>query len=170
MIGRPLESEAAPYYFTYIDQVVGDRVITTLENQIEESLTLFSEISEEMSLHRYAPGKWSIRQVLNHVIDTERVFNFRALWFARGFDAPLASFDQNVAVSNAEADRISWGAHIEEFRRLRLATVSLFGNLPSEGWARSGIASGNSLTVRASAYIIAGHLTHHVAILRERYL
>lgn len=165
-----MESEAASYYFTYIDQVVGDDVIGTLENQVEESLTFFSGISDEISLHRYAPDKWSIRQVLSHITDTERVFAFRVFWFARGLDAPLASFDQNVAVSNAEADRISWGAHIEEFRRVRLATVSLCGNMPPEGWARSGIASGNSVTVRALAYIVAGHLTHHVAILRERYL
>jgi hypothetical protein len=121
-------------------------------------------------LHRYAPDKWSIRQVLNHVTDTERAFAFRALWFARGFDSPLPSYDQNVAATGADADRISWAAHVEEFRRVRLSTISLFKNMPSHAWMRSGIASGNPFTVRALAYIIPGHLAHHITLLRERYL
>lgn len=130
---------------------------------------VFSGISNERSLYRYAPEKWSIRQVLNHVNDTERSFAFRALWFARGFEAPLPSYDQNVAASGAEADRVTWAAHVEEFRRVRLSTISLFSNMPTEAWTRSGIASDKPFTVRALAYIIAGHLTHHVKLLRERY-
>jgi hypothetical protein len=169
MIGRPESAEAAPYYFTYIDQVVGEDVGMTLERQLEESLVVFSGISEERSLYRYAPEKWSFRQVLNHVTDTERAFAFRALWFARGFEAPLPGYDQNVAASGAEADRVTWAAHVEEFRRVRLSTISMFGNMPPEAWTRSGIASDNPFTVRALAYIIAGHLTHHVKLLRERY-
>jgi DinB superfamily len=169
MIGRPESAEAAPYYFTYIDQVVGEDIGITLERQLEESLVVFSGISEERSLYRYAPEKWSIRQVLNHVSDTERSFAFRALWFARGFKASLPSYDQNIAASGAEADRVTWAAHVEEFRRVRLATISLFSNMPTEAWARSGIASDKPFTVRALAYIIAGHLTHHVKLLRERY-
>jgi uncharacterized damage-inducible protein DinB len=170
MTGRPQNSEAAPYYFTYIDQVTGDDAAGTLQNQLEDSVSFFAGISEERSRHRYAPEKWSIRQVLNHVSDTERVFAFRALWFARGFEVPLPSYDQNAAASGAEADRVSWAAHVEEFRRVRLSTITLFSNLPSEAWTRSGIASDNSFTVRALAFIIAGHLAHHVTILRERYL
>jgi hypothetical protein len=170
MIGRPEKSEAATYYFTYIDQVVGDDVKTALTTQLEECLAFFSGTSEEKSLHRYSPEKWSIRQVLNHISDTERTFAFRALWFARNFSTPLPSYDQNIAASGAEADRISWAAHIEEFRRVRLSTISLFANMPSEGWMRSGVASDNPFTVRALAYIIAGHFAHHVRILSERYL
>lgn len=170
MIGRPQESEAAPYYFTYISQVAGDDVLGVIEKQLEESLAFFSGISEEASLHRYAPVKWSIRQVLNHVTDTERSFAFRVLWFARGFETPLPSYDQNIAALGAEADKVSWAAHVEEFRRVRLATVSLFSNMPAEAWTRRGIASGNPFTVRSLAYITAGHLAHHVTILRERYL
>ncbi len=170
MIGRPQSTEAAPYYFTYINQVQGDDVLAVLEGQLHESLAFFRGISEEKSLHRYAPEKWSIRQALNHVTDAERLFALRALWFARGFETPLPSFDQNVAVSAAEADKIPWAAHVEEFRCARLATVSFFKNIPPEAWARSGIASDNPFTVRALAYIIAGHLTHHLTILRERYL
>jgi DinB superfamily len=170
MIARPLSTEVASYYFTYINQVTGDDPIAAIENQLAESQVLFSKISEEKSLHRYAPEKWSIRQVLNHVTDTERAFAFRALWFARGFDTPLPSYDQNVASAGAEADLFSWAAHVEEFRSVRLSTISLFRNMPPQAWMRSGIASGNPFTVRAVAYIIPGHLAHHISLLRERYL
>ena len=170
MIGRPQEVEAAPYYFTYINQVTGDDVVGIIESQLEESLAFFLGISEESSLYRYEPEKWSIRQVLNHVTDTERAFAFRALWFARGFDAPLPSYDQNVAASGAGADRILWASHVEEFRRVRLSTISLFRNMPDEAWMRSGIASDNPFSVRALAFIIAGHVMHHVTVLRKRYL
>ena len=168
MIGRPQEGEAAPYYFRYIDQVPGD--LGTLRTQLEESEILLGAISEEKSLHRYAPDKWSIRQLLNHVTDTERAFAFRALWFARGFDTPLPSYDQDVAAAGAEADRAPWSAHVEEFRHVRLASISLFRNMPDEAWMRRGIASGNPFTVRALGYLIAGHMAHHLKILRERYL
>ncbi len=167
---RPQPTEAASYYFTYINQVTSDDPVSAIEHQLEESQALFAKISEEKSLHRYAPDKWSIRQVLNHVTDTERVFAFRALWFARGFDTPLPSYDQNIAATGAEADRTSWAAHVDEFRSVRLSTISLFKNMPSQAWTRSGIASGNPFTVRALAYIIPGHFAHHVALLRERYL
>jgi DinB superfamily len=170
MTGRPQNSEAAPYYFTYIDQVAGDDIIPIIEQQLYDSLALFAEVSDEASLHRYAPDKWSIRQVLNHTTDTERAFAFRALWFARGFDAPLPGYDQNTAASGAAADNISWPNHVEEFRRVRLATISLFRNMPKEAWMRSGIASDNLFTVRAMAFIVAGHVAHHITILRERYL
>jgi DinB superfamily len=169
MIGRPETTEAAPYYFTYINQVTGDDVLATLESHLPESLAYFSTISEEKSLHRCAPDKWSIRQVLNHITDTERSFTFRALWFARGFDTPLPSYDQNIATAGALADNYSWASHIEDFRRVRLATLSLFANMPLDAWMRRGIASDNPFTVRSLAYITAGHLAHHLRILRERY-
>lgn len=170
MIGRPQEGEAAPHYLTYINQVVGDDVIATIEGQLGESLAFFSGIGEDRSLDRYAPEKWSIRQVLNHVTDTERAFAFRALWFARGFESPLPGYDQNVAASAAEADRVSWGAHLKEFERVRQSSISLFRNMPSEAWMRTGIASNNRFTVRALAYVIAGHVAHHISVLRERYI
>jgi len=170
MIGRPNSTEAASYYFTYINQVKGDDPAGMMESQLDEALSFFAGISEEKSLYRYAPDKWSIRQVLNHVTDTERSFAFRALWFARGFEPPLPGYDQNIAASGAEADRITWLDHVEEFRRVRLATISLFRNMPPEAWLRRGIASEKPFTVRALAFITAGHVTHHLAILRERYL
>jgi hypothetical protein len=170
MRGFPESHEAAPYYFNYIGQVQSDDVLGVLESQLDEFLAFFSGIGEEKSLHRYAPEKWSLRQALNHVSDTERLFLARAFWFARGFGTSLPSFDEKVSVEAARADEISWSRHVEEFRTVRLATLSFFRNLPDEAWMRSGIASDMPFTVRALAYLAAGHATHHVAILRERYL
>ena len=169
-IGRPQEDEAAPYYFTYIHQITGDDILGILEGQLANSLKFLRTISEEVSLYRYAPEKWSIRQLLNHVTDTERTTAFRALWFARGFESPLPSYDQNTAASGARADKVSWAAHVEEFQHVRRSTISLFRNMPSDAWLRSGTASDNRFTVRALAYIIAGHFVHHVTVLRDRYL
>jgi hypothetical protein len=166
----PDRTEAAEYYFTYIDKVGPGDICRILEEQLAETLPLLEAISEDRSLHRYAPDKWSIRDVLGHLNDCERLFVSRAFWFARGFDSPLPSFDQNVAVSVAGADSRPWRSHIEEFRLVRAATVAFFSNLPSDAWARRGVASGNPFTVRALAYMAAGHVTHHVRILKERYL
>jgi uncharacterized damage-inducible protein DinB len=170
MTGRPEASEAAPYYFQYIDRVAGDDPLAAMESQLEETMALLTAISDETSRSRYAPGKWSIRQLLNHITDTERAFAFRALWFARGFPEPLPGYDQDVAAAGAEADRIAWAAHVEEFQRVRLATISQFRNMPPEAWMRRGVASGNPFTVRAVAFLLAGHVTHHLTVLRERYL
>ena len=170
MLGRPQPNEAASYYSKYIERVSSDDIVAVLATQLEETVDLLSDISEEQSLYRYATDKWSMRELLGHVSDTERVFTFRALWFARGFQDPLPSFDQEVAVPAAESDKVSWASHIDEFRAIRSATVAFFRSLPAEAWLRSGIASDSSVTVRALAYIVAGHASHHLAILRERYL
>ena len=170
MRGRPEPQEAAAYYSRYIDRVQSDDVLGTLEAQLDETLALVGGVTEERSLHRYAPDKWSIRQALNHVSDTERVFVFRAFWFGRGFEGPLAGFEQEISAAGARADEVSWAGHVEEFRAVRLATLTFFRHLPAEAWMRSGIASDNPVTVRALAYITAGHAAHHLAILRERYL
>jgi hypothetical protein len=170
MIGRPQAGDAAPYFFPYIDQVAGDDALAVIESQLDELLALFAGISEEASLQRYAPDKWSIRQLLNHVTDTERSFAFRALWFARGFTSPMPSYDQNIAAAGAAADSVSWSAHVDEFQHVRESTISLFRNMPSDGWKRSGIASDKHVTVLALAFLVAGHAAHHVKILRERYL
>jgi hypothetical protein len=170
MIGRPQRDEAAPYYSTYIDRIGDADIQGVLESQTEETVAFLRAISEDKSLHRYAPGKWSIRQMWNHVNDAERVFVSRALWFARGFETPLPSFDQEVAVVAAGADAVEWVSHVEEFRQIRMATIAFFRNLPADAWQRRGTASGNVFTVRALAYIVAGHTVHHMTVLRERYL
>jgi hypothetical protein len=168
-MNRPDPSEAAPYYFTYIDLVSGD-VLDAMANQADETRALLEGITEERSLARYAPGKWSIREVLGHVNDTERLFVARAFWFARGFDTPLPSFDQNVAVRAAAAHERPWASLVSEFRDIRQATVSFFEGLPAAAWSRRGIASDNPFSVRALAYLTVGHVTHHMKIVRERYL
>jgi hypothetical protein len=137
--------------------------------QLQEAPPFLRGFSEERSLHRYAPGKWSAREVLSHVNDAERLFAFRALWFARGFDSPLPSFDQDTSAVAAKPDAVAWERHVEEFEAIRRGTLALFGNLPEEAWSRRGIASDNPFSVRALAYITAGHLAHHLAVLRERY-
>jgi hypothetical protein len=170
MIGRPQPNEAASDYSLYIDRVKSDDVVAELTTQFDETIAFLSRISEEQSLHRYAPDKWSIRELLGHVNDGERVFMFRAMWFARGFDGPLPSFDQEIGFKAAESDKVSWASHIEEFRAIRASTLAFVRNLPEDAWLRSGIASDNPVTVRALVYIVAGHLSHHVSVLRERYL
>jgi hypothetical protein len=167
---RPAPNEAAPYYFNYIDRVQSDDVVKELETQLEEAVAFLAGVSEEKSRHRYAPDKWSLRELLNHVNDTERLFVFRALWFARGFEEPLPSFDQNIAVSSSGADAVSWNDLVNEFRSVRESTLAFFRSLPDGAWDRAGIASGNPFTVRALAYIAAGHVTHHVDVMRRLYL
>src|ERR1700737_2478883 len=165
MTARPDHTEAAEYFFTYIDQVQDGDIRALLESQASETLAFLRTISDADSRRRYAPDKWTIRDVAGHINDCERMFVFRAMWFARGLDAELPSFDQNVAIFSAGADARSWSSHLTEFSAVRSATRHLFDNLPDEAWSRRGVASGNPFTVRALAWITAGHVTHHVRIL-----
>ena len=167
---RPQTTEAASYYFKYIDLVTSDEIVPAMEQQMGEMLQFLSGISEEQSLHSYAPVKWTIREVLNHVNDGERVFSARAFWFGRGFTDALPSFEQDVAVEMAHANNTSWADLIEEFKIVRLATLAFFKTLPEEAWERTGVASDNPVSVRAIAYIIAGHVAHHKQVLQEKYL
>lgn len=170
MASAPDRTEAADYYFKYIEQVPAGDIVEILAAQSTETLTFLDTISEEQSLHRYAPDKWSVREVLNHLNDAERLFVSRAFWFARGFDSPLPSFDQDVAVAASAADKRPWRSHVDEFRAVRAATLTFFQGLPADAWTRRGLASGYPFTVRALAYISAGHVAHHLRIVRERYL
>jgi uncharacterized damage-inducible protein DinB len=167
---RPQPSEAASYYFNYIDLVTSENIVPAFETQMDETLAFLQGISKEKSRHSYQPGKWTIREVLNHVNDGERVFLYRAFWFARGFQDSLPSFDQDVAAQSAHANNTSWAELVEEFKNCRLASLSFFKNLPDEAWSRTGVASDNPFTVRSLAYIMAGHVAHHRNVLTERYL
>jgi hypothetical protein len=167
---RPTRTEASEYYFRYIDQAIGSDVCDLLERQLGETRVFLESISDERSLHRYAPDKWSIREVVGHVNDAERLFVSRAFWFGRGFDTPLPSFDEKVAAAASGAHDRSWNSHRDEFEAVRYSTIAFFRSLPADAWNRRGIASGNSFTVRALAYLTAGHLTHHATILQQRYL
>jgi hypothetical protein len=166
----PSRTEAADYYFTYIDKVEPGDICDTLEAQLAETMALFGKISDDQSLTSYAPGKWTIREVVSHINDTERLFVFRAFWFARGLEAPLPSFEQDIAVAHAGAAGRSWRSHLDEFAAIRAATLAFFRSLPEDAWMRHGVASGYPFTVRALAYITAGHVAHHLKILREQYL
>lgn len=170
MTGLPERSEAAEAYFTYIDKIGDPDVVARLDTQFGETLALLRGISEEQSLHRYAPGKWSMRELLSHINDSERVFVFRAFWFARGFEGELPSFDQDIGAAAAKANDYSWAHHVEEFAAIRPSTLTLFRSLPAEAWKKTGVASGHEISVRALAYVVAGHVEHHVSILKERYL
>ena len=164
-------SEAAQYFYTYIDQVPkGGDIRRVLEAQLDETVSLLSGISEEKSLYRYAPDKWSIRETVGHINDTERMFVFRALWFARGLPGDLPSFDQEIAIRGIRFDDYSLGDLVAEFRDVRASTLHFFRRVPDDAWAKRGIAGGNPFSVRALAHIVAGHLAHHTRILRERYL
>jgi len=169
-IGAPDRNEAPEYYFRYIDRVPDADIRGVLADQRENTLRLLRGISDQQSRHRYAPGKWSIRQLAGHVNDAERLFVSRAWWFARGFDTALPSFDQEVAAVASGSDERDWQSHVEEFLAIRASTIAFFGGLPNGAWMRRGTASGYSFTVRALAYITAGHVFHHTAVLRERYL
>ena len=167
---RPNTTEAADYYFMYIDLITSDDIVPAMESQMDEMLQFLGGISEEQSLYAYAPGKWTIREVLNHVNDGERAFAGRAFWFARGFTDALPSFEQDIAVQTAHANNTSWADLVDEFKYVRLSTISFFKSMPAEAWDRTGVASDNSVSVRAIAYIIAGHVAHHINVLREKYL
>ena len=167
---KPAADEHAPYYAKYIDAVPPGNVVETLNGQIEETLATLRGASEEASLKRYAEGKWSLREVVGHMADTERIFAYRALRFARADATPLAGFEQNSYIPAARFDARDWRKLIEEFGAVRKSSVLLFEGLDAEAWDRRGVASGNPVSVRALAWMIAGHEVHHMKIVREKYL
>jgi uncharacterized damage-inducible protein DinB len=170
-IPRPEPSEYVPYYQTYISKVPakGD-LLTVLEDQRRETQQLLAGLSEAKALHRYAPGKWSIKEVVGHVMDSERVFCYRALRFARADDKPLQGFDEKAWVPAGQFDARSLKDLAAELDLVRRATIALFSGLDGAALTRRGTANNNPISVRALAWIIAGHERHHVGIVRERYL
>ena len=166
----PDHSEAAEYYWKYLDRIQDTDICGALERQGRDTALLLRGVSEEQSRYRYAEGKWSVRESVGHIIDTERVFVFRAFWFARALGAELPSFDQNTAVPTSNADARTLASLVVEFEAVRAATLALFRSLPEDAWTKTGVASGERISVRALAYITAGHADYHNAILRERYL
>jgi uncharacterized damage-inducible protein DinB len=165
----PLD-EIAEFYHGYLARVPAGDIQQFLHDQTDRVRATLDDIPDSFASHRYAEGKWSIRQLVGHISDTERVFSFRAFWFARGLEGPLPGFDQDVAVKYADDDRRDFGGLIREFTEVRASTLDLFDSLPEEAWTRGGIASDQHVTVRALAWVIAGHVEHHLAILHERYL
>jgi hypothetical protein len=167
---RPGTNEYAPYYERYVSRVPEGDIIDIARGQIAETASLLETIDEERAGFAYAPDKWTIKQVVSHMSDTERIFAYRALRFGRGDETPLPGFDENVYARSSEADARPFKSIVAELRTVRAATLTLWEGLPPEAWARSGVASELSVTVRALAYITAGHELHHRAILQDRYL
>ncbi len=167
---RPAADEYAPYYGTYVGRVADGDIVQTLASQVDGTLALLRSIPESRAGHRYAQGKWSIRELVGHVCDTERIFAYRALRFARGDQTPLPGYDENEFVANSRLDQRTLGSLVAEFEVVRRGTRVLLDNLFADEWVRRGNANGKEMTVRAMAWIIAGHELHHMGILKERYL
>jgi hypothetical protein len=169
-IARPETTEYAPYYQKYLDHVPDGDVLDLLEQQLGDTVHLLSGVSEERGGHRYAEGKWTVKEVVGHMIDTERVFAYRALCFARGDAGPFPGFEQDDYVTRGGFDARTLRDLLGEFVHVRRANLHMLRGLPPEAWTREGVASNVRFTVRAMPYIIAGHERHHAKILREKYL
>ncbi len=168
-IARPQPGEYAPYYDRYIADVEGEDILNTLDQQRRQTMLLLSGRDDDDGDFRYAPEKWSAKEVLGHVCDTERIFAYRALRISRADATPLAGFEQDDYVRNGPFAQRPLADLIEDFIAVRRATLSLLRNLDEPAWTRRGIANKNEVTVRALAYIIAGHELHHRRILEEKY-
>jgi hypothetical protein len=166
----PAAGEYLPYYQKYIDLVPAGDVLDTIEAQLSETVALLDRFGEGRAGHRYAPGKWSVKEVVGHVADTERIFAYRALCAARGETGALPGFDENAYVAAAGFDARTLNSILGELTAARRGTLSLFRNLSEEQLARRVNANGHPISPRAIAWIIAGHERHHARLLRERYL
>lgn len=167
---RPVEGEFLPYYEKYIALVPTGDVLSTLDSQMGQTQDLLRGLPASSSTYRYAPGKWSVNEVIGHLIDSERIFTDRALRFARNDATPLPGFEQDDYVRNSKFDAYPIAELASELDSVRGATVFLFKHLEEPAWMRRGIANNAEVSVRALAYIIAGHELHHREILRARYL
>jgi uncharacterized damage-inducible protein DinB len=167
---RPGSDEYGAFYSGYVDRVPEGDLVAILEHQIEDTLALLRSVPDEDGDRRYAPGKWSVKEVVGHLADTERVMSYRALRVARGDSTPLPGFEQDDYVAAADFSRRSLAILLSELEVLRRGTVALFDSLTEEDWARRGTASGHPVTPRSLACIIAGHELHHRQVLMERYL
>lgn len=166
---RPDPAEYAPYFSRYVDLVAGDDLLVTLPAQSAKTLAFWRGITEQEACLRPSAERWSWKQVLNHLNDTERIFGYRALRFARGDQQELPGFEQDDYALRADADRLDWADLVKEYGAVRQASLALFRSFRPEDYLRSGVASGNRLSARAAAYIVAGHELHHLNILGRDY-
>lgn len=169
-IARPQSDEYYEYYDRYISQVPEGDLISLLREQALETVTLLQGLTPAQADHAYAPGKWTVKQVIGHIIDAERVFIYRAMCFARRDATALPSFDENAYVDNANFPSRTLPDLLEEFQLVRAATIQFAKTLDPDSLTNRGTASGRTVTVRALLYIVAGHERHHARLLRERYL
>jgi hypothetical protein len=168
-MNRPLESEYAPYYQGYLAHVNEDEILPVLRSQLDALDVLLGGVGPERETYAYAEGKWSIRELVGHLIDTERVFGYRAFCIARGESRNLPGFDENEYMLSAPYNQIDLEDLLSELRLVRLSNIAMLRNLDDEAWMRIGTANDNQVSVRALAFIMAGHVRHHMGVLRERY-
>lgn len=169
-LGRPDAREYAAYYGRYISLVPEGEILPILQQQAASTTALLSTLTEAQGDHRYAPDKWTIKELVGHVADTERVFAYRAAHFSRADPAPLPSMEQEIWAAGAESARRSLRSLTEELAAVRGATIALVASLSPAQAARRGVASNNEVSVRALAFLCAGHQIHHLSVLKERYL
>ncbi len=169
MMARPSETEYAEFYRGYVGLVPETDILGVLDRQTGELRRVAAEVPPEKEGYRYAPGKWSVRQVFGHMTDAERVLGYRAMCIARGEARPLPGFDENAYVESAPFEVSDLRSLLREFAHLRESHVAMFGRLAPEAWLRLGNANGKDVSVRALAHIMAGHVRHHLGILASRY-
>jgi uncharacterized damage-inducible protein DinB len=169
-IARPEADEFFEYYDRYIAKVPEGNLISLLREQAVETVTMLQDLSPHQANYAYAPGKWSVKEVVGHITDAERIFAYRALRISRHDQTPLASFDENAYVEHANFGSRSLADLLEEFQLVRASSIHLAKSMDAETLALRGMASGHAVSVRALFYIIAGHERHHAGLLRERYL
>jgi hypothetical protein len=170
MIKRPEKDEFAPYYLPYVNSVPEGDIISILTKQMEDTKLLLKDVTEEQGKFRYAPGKWSIKEVIGHMTDTERIMAYRLMCTARGETVSLPGFDESQYVANASFNDQTFEQLLEHFSIVRESTLVLMKSLSDDAWLRKGLANNTDVTVRGIAYIIAGHALHHCRIIKERYL
>ena len=167
---RPDLSRVPEFYHGYISKVKENDLMSALQNSTSELFSLLKAIPKEKHDYRYAEGKWTIKEVVQHMLDGERVFTYRALRFARKDDTALPGFDENLFAQTAKADKRNWNDMVEEFTALRKSTEAMFASFDNEQLEQTGIASENSIYVLGIGFIVAGHVNHHCQIVKERYL
>jgi hypothetical protein len=167
---RPKQEEYNPYYETYIGIVPEGEVGVMLRDSEVQTLELLAGLTEEQADYRYAPGKWSLKEVLGHINDNERVMAYRLLRIARGDQTPLPGYDQDVLIANAGFAERSLASLVAEYQTIRQSTLPLVDNLTAEAWARMGNMSDHPVSARAIGYILVGHERHHIEVIKQRYL
>ena len=167
---KPEKSEYDPYYEKYVSLIDENELMATLESQPDEMRSITAELAEERGTFAYAEGKWTVKELLSHLVDGERMFAYRIFRIARGDRTPIEGFEQDGYIENSHANDRSFAELSDEFSLLRKANMLFLKNLDEQDWTRMGMANNVEISVRALAYIMAGHIRHHVAILRERYL
>lgn len=170
MIQKPEISEYNPFYETYVSKLASDDMVVILKDQLSSISAFFGSLNEAQAACKYAEGKWSVKEVLNHINDTERVFSYRAMCIARGETQSLPGMDQDIYQAHCGADKRTMASLVTEFEAIRSATISLFQHLDEEDGLKEGEASGSKITVRALAALIAGHAAHHIEVTKDKYL